>query len=481
VDLSATRSVSGIGQITESTVAPEGPDRRPDVATRQAPPAPSDLLHELDALDLPRGATRLVDYHPRRSRLENGLRLIHEQRPGTEVVALDFYVDAGWLREDRPGVSYLTGRLLEEGTRRRSAHELAAAIEDVGGAMEVTPSGCSLRMRAEDFPLALELLADVVREPAFPLKAVDWTRQRILAELQSDLEDPAFQAEQMFRGLVYGTHPLGRDPRGDPSEIRTLTRDLVAAHHAQYFAPDNAILVVVGDFDPRTLGRLARAWFGSWAPGRCTLPPWPPLHAMTKPRVRRIDHPGEQVHIVLGHLGIPRHDADFDALVVLDHIFGTGPGFSDRLGRLVRDEMGLVYSIGGGMTDSADLLPGLFRVYAGTRPDEAARVVAAITEQVQAMHDGAFSDDEVERALRYLAGAYVFDFQTVEQRAERLLELERLGLSLDEPKHWPERLARITPQRIRQAARTHLQPDSLFRVEYGPIVRRRQRRRPECA
>ena len=101
---------------------------------------------------------------------------------------------------------------------------------------------------------------------------------------------------------------------------------------------------------------------------------------------------------------------------MLDHIFGTGPGFSDRLGRIVRDELGLVYSIGGGITDSADLLPGLFRVYAGTMPEEADRVVAAITGQVQAMHDGAFSDDEVDRARRYLAGAYVFDFQTVDER-----------------------------------------------------------------
>ena len=167
----------------------------------------------------------------------------------------------------------------------------------------------------------------------------------------------------------------------------------------------------------------------------------------------RVEYAGEQVHIVLGHLGISRHHPDFEALVVLDHIFGTGPGFSDRLGRVVRDELGLVYSIGGGITDSADLLPGLFRVYAGTMPAEADRVVAAITEQVRAMHEGAFSDDEVDRARRYLAGAYVFEYQTVEQRAERLLELERLGHGLDEPRHWPERIAAITPRQVRQAAR----------------------------
>ena len=184
---------------------------------------------------------------------------------------------------------------------------------------------------------------------------------------------------------------------------------------------------------------------------------------------------------MLGHLGIARNHPDFDALAVLDHIFGSGPGFTDRLSRIVRDELGLAYSVGGGMTDSADVVPGLFRVYVGTLPDEADRVVAAIVEQVRAMHAGDFSDDEVDRARRYLAGSWVFDFQTVEQRAERLLELERWGLGLDEPLPWPERIAAITRRQVRKAPRAHLHPAALGRVEFGPIRRRGRRARAECA
>ena len=451
------------------------------------PPGPANTPAALDglpgrpAIDIPHKLTKLIDYRPRRRRLDCGLRLIHERRPGTGVVALDLYVDAGWLREARPGVSCLTSRLLEEGTQNRSASELAAAIEDVGGSLEASPAWTSLRVRAEDLPLALELLAELVRRPVFPADAVDWAKERLVADLKADLEDPAYLADLLFRGLIYGAHPLGRDPRGTPREVRLLTRDDVIAHHRRHFAPESAFLVAVGDFDPRALGRLVNAHFGSWAPRGQDLPPCPPLFDVPKPRARRVEYAGEQVHIVLGHLGISRHHPDFEALVVLDHIFGTGPGFSDRLGRVVRDELGLVYSIGGGITDSADLLPGLFRVYAGTMPAEADRVVAAITEQVRAMHEGAFSDDEIDRAQRYLAGAYVFDYQTVEQRAERLLELERLGQGLDEPKHWPERIAAITPRQVRQAARAHLHPQSLFRVEYGPTLPRKHRPSAECA
>jgi zinc protease len=143
--------------------------------------------------------------------------------------------------------------------------------------------------------------------------------------------------------------------------------------------------------------------------------------------------------------------------------------------------MGLVYTIGGGMTDSADLLPGLFRIYAGTMPEEADRVVAAIVDQIRAMHRGDFSDEEVAGVQQYLAGAALFELQTVEQRAERLVDLERLGLPLDEPKIWPERIAALTPRKVRDAARTHLHPDALFRVVLGPLARSARKVRPRCA
>jgi zinc protease len=178
---------------------------------------------------------------------------------------------------------------------------------------------------------------------------------------------------------------------------------------------------------------------------------------------------------------VARTHPDFDTLVILDHIFGSGPGFCDRLGRIIRDELGLAYTIGGGMTDSSDVLPGLFRVHAGTMPEQAERVISTVAEQIRAMHAGAFSDEEVDRARGYLTGAWVFDYQSVEQRAERLLELERCGMSLDEPRHWPDRIAAVTPRQVRKAAHTHLKPEALCRVELGPPRRRSQRVEAECA
>jgi zinc protease len=445
-----------------------GPPSTATAAGRKIASAPSASPSEQIPLAMPSRVSRLADFQPHRTRLQNGLRLVFERRPGTGVVALEFFADAGLLREAKPGLACLTGRLLEEGTTTRTAQQLAERIEDVGGTLEVNSTGGSLRVCCEDLGLALELLADVTLRPALPAEALGWVSRRISAELRGDLEDPAFRTELCFRRLVYGTHPLARDPRGLLREIGRLTRRDVVEHHRRHFAPESTILAVVGDFDPRRLISQVKACFGEWSPNNRPRRAHPPVPKPGRPRIRRIVHQGEQAHIMIGHLGIARNHPDFDALAVLDCIFGSGPGFCDRLSRIVRDELGLVYSIGGGMTDSADVVPGLFRVYAATMPEEAKRVIATVTEQIKAMHAGAFSDDEVERARRYLAGAWVFDFQSVEQRADRLLELERWGLDLEEPRRWPTRIAAITPRQVRSAAKRHLRPAALCRVELGP-------------
>ncbi len=199
-------------------------------------------------------------------------------------------------------------------------------------------------------------------------------------------------------------------------------------------SPENTVLVAVGDFDPRRLVSLVKAQFGAWpAGGRLSL---------RFPRSSNPGVPASAASIIPANrstscwvtweslAAIPTSTP----LLILDHIFGSGPGFCDRLGRIVPRRAGP------GLYDRrrhdrlgrrrARALPGLRRA---RLPDQADRVIGTITEQIRAMHAGAFSDDEVDRARRYLTGAWVFDYQSVEQRAERLLELERWGLSLDEP------------------------------------------------
>jgi zinc protease len=423
-------------------------------------------------LPIPSGTPHLADYRPRREILANGLRVVTESRPGSGTVALDLWVDAGALREAKPGLAFLTGRLREEGTDTRSAEALFGEVEDAGGTLDVGSTGISLRVKSEDLEMAVELMADVVLRPSFPTEALGWLRRRSVSELRADRDDPSFRADERFRALIYGDHPYGRDVRGSTRGLSDISGDDIRAHHQRLFKADNAILAAVGDFDAKTLRSLIKTHLGKWSPRDQELSgPANPIRA-TRKIARRVRTSGEQVHILMGHLGISRLHPDFDAMMILDHILGTGPGFSDRLSRILRDEMGLAYAVGGGMTDSADVVPGCLRIYVGTGTAEADRAVKAVVEQIEAMHRGDFSDDEVRRARDYLAGSWVFDYQTVSQRAERLLELERWGLPLSDPLVWPDRIAAITPEMVRQAAKRNIAPGSLARVEYGPLKSR---------
>lgn len=410
-------------------------------------------------------------FEPSRSRLENGLRIISERRRGSGVAAIELGLESGMLHEASPGVAHLTGRMLEEGTQALSARRLAEAIEDIGGSLDISSSRISLKVRAEDLEPAVSLLADLVRRPAFPKDEVDWAKRKTISEVKADREDPAYLADQLFSETVYRGHPYARDPRGAPAQIARLTLSDIREHHARTYRPEGAIFAAAGDFSTRTLRALVRKHFGDWTCDQPpVVPPADPVRA-ERARSRRLYRPGRQVQIVLGHLGIRRDDPKHDALLVLDHILGSGPGFCDRLTRILREELGLVYHVSGSITDTADTTTGAFRVALATRPGDAKRAAAAAVEQIKAMCSGDFSDREVEVAKRYLAGAWVFDYQTAAQRAERLFEIERWGLPLDDPHSWPARLAKITPALVRKAAAEKLSPTSLVKVELGPIAR----------
>ena len=184
---------------------------------------------------------------------------------------------------------------------------------------------------------------------------------------------------------------------------------------------------------------------------------------------------------MIGHLGVERLHPDFDALAVLDHIFGAGPGFTDRLSAVLRDELGLAYSVCGGMTDSADRAAGLFRVYVGTGPDEAPLATAAVLEQVRRPAPRRVL--ATTRSPRRSTTSAAPGSSTTRPSASAPTASSTSPTSACRSttrSACPARLARITPDDVRRAARRHLDPDALVRVEYGPI-RGGKSSRSECA
>ena len=348
--------------------------------------------------------------------------------------------------------------------------------------MEVSSACISLRVRAEDLALALELLADVVRHPVFPLEALDWGKRRMLAELQSDLEDPAFQADLMFRSLVYGAHPLGRDPRGRPRDVRLLTRQDVVDHHRRHFAPDRAFLVAVGDFEPRTLSRLVQASLRIMgAAGRAVrrLSPWSATRpsrgsaGWSIPASRCTSSWAIWASPAITPISRPWSCSITSSAPARDSPTGSAGSSATSSGWSTASAAASPTRPTSCRASSASMPgPGPRRPIAWSRPSptRSGPCTTGRSATTRSTAPAATWPAPMSSTSRPSSSGPIGCF-----------ELERLGLSLDEPRHWSERIARITPRQVRQAAKAHLRPEALFRVEYGPLIRRGQKMRVDCA
>lgn len=446
-----------------------GSEMGESAAATHAPAGESPIL--LDAKELRRAIEqpkpRPISLQIASLTLPNGLRVLSERHPGCGTLAIELYCDAGLLRESAPGVAYLTARLRDELRDRATGSRLIEPLEDSGGQVEFLQTGVSIRARSEDLLTALDLIVASMIVPSFDAGSLARVRARVSDELRGDLDDGVVRAGRAFIKRVYGTHPLGRDVRGSIASLAAMRIADVRDHQERWIVPNRSFLVVVGDFHPPDLVGALATRLGRWKPSGIAAPPLPPVRTTHAGGSITLSRAGEQAHIFMGHIGIARRDPDYAALAVLDHILGSGPGFVDRLSRVLRDEMGLAYAVGGGMTDSADVLPGVLRVYAGTNPADAGRARNALRGQLIELQAGRFSDEEVIAAREYLARSSVFEYQNTGARAERILEIERWGLTPAESVGWPQLVESTTPEQVRAAAARHIRPAQLVEISLG--------------
>jgi zinc protease len=418
----------------------------------------------------------------RREILPNGLTVLSLRRPGTPVFAMRAFVDAGILTEpeEKAGISRIVSELLREGTATRTGPAMAEAIAFVGGSLEPTPDGLVGRVLGTDADLLLELAADALRNPVFPAEAFARVREQALSDIEGEDDQPALVARKLFRELVYGKHPCHRPEIGYRRTVEALTREDAVRHHAAFYRPRNAVIAVVGDEDAEALAARVRRRFGDWADaGAAAKPAFPAAARQAAPREEEKPVPSAQAHCLLGHLGVRRNDPDFHALLVMDNCLGVGAGFTDRLSRRIRDEMGLAYEVHGSITRSAGVEPGTFSIYVGTRHENRAAAVKEVRALLAQFVAEGPTEEEVKEAKAYLLGSYVFDYETASALAGHLVAVERFGLGLDYLQGYPGRITAVTREEAARVARKHLDPAVLTTVVVGRAPEGKPERKPE--
>ncbi len=408
----------------------------------------------------------------RRHVLPNGLTvLLWEQRRLPILYARAEVLD---VRLEEPaqqaGVAALTGSLLDEGTARHTGPQIADLIETVGGQLALHASGGSLQVLSPDTDRGLELFFECLTQPAFPEEAFARLKAQQLAAIDDEATQPYLRGLRLFHRLVYGEHPLGRPPLGSRETVEKLTAADCKAFHARTFLPNRTVLVVAGDFDSaamlQKIETLTRNWIRrDTPPPTVAAPPAPAaggVHIVSDPQAA-------QVHVFFGHLGIRRNHPDYHKLLVMDNVLGTGPGFTDRLSAILRDRMGLAYTVRATITASAGRQPGTFMGYVGTFAksfDDVRRGFLREVERIQAEPPTA---EEVENAKRYLLGSMPFRFTTLQGIAGQLLAAETYGLGFEFLEQFRREIAAVTAADVQHVARQYLDPKRMFIVAVGPI------------
>ncbi len=402
--------------------------------------------------------------------LPNGLVLLVAERPAVPIVAVRVSLRAGAAFDppDKAGLANLTGALLTRGTARRTAQELDAAIEFVGGRLEA--GACrdaltvSLTVLRKDLGLGLDLLQEVVLTPTFPEAELKRKVAEIQAAIERSEENPEAVAGRALARLVYPGHPYGTPVEGTRESVGRLTRADVAGFHARHVRPDTTVIAVVGAVTVDEARREVARRFGAWARPPMPAPPPPPPASPGVPGAETVRREHlTQTTILLGRQAVNQRDPDYFPLAVASYILGGGS--ASRLYQRVREEGGLAYAV------YSYLAPGRYGaavvVSAQTRTAEAGRVAAIFREELDRMVREPVSERELELARAYLIGSFPLRLDTSAKVADFLVAVEELGLGLDYADRYRERIARVSAADVQRVAAAYFRPDTFSRVLVG--------------
>ncbi|MBB3911381.1 M16 family metallopeptidase [Sphingomonas desiccabilis] len=376
------------------------------------------------------------------TRLANGLRLVTVPKPGLPLVAATMVVDTRELSAPgrRPEPSQFATELLTEGTRTRSATQIAAEVEALGASLDTDAeddgASVSLLVGTNGLAPAMGILADVVRNPAYDPKEIERVRTQWIDALQIEQSDPGSLAGKVAARAVFGDSRYGKV--GTETSYRGVTREQIVASHGEAWRPDRATLILVGDITPAKAQTMAERLFGDWrASGASAAAPAEPALPAT-PRVVVVDLPGSgQAAVVVSRAALSRGDPRFPAARLASTVLGGG--FSSRLNQEIRIKRGLSYGARSAL--AGDRGVGPFSATVQTKNESAPEVVDLIVAELRrigrdpvpaaelatrkAVLSGGFSRDvETRGGLAAKLGAYVLAGQPVNAIDNALAEIE---------------------------------------------------------
>ncbi|MFD7610647.1 M16 family metallopeptidase [Streptomyces sp. NPDC059828] len=396
----------------------------------------------------------------RRTVLPGGLRIVTETLPSVRSATFGIWAHVG-SRDETPslgGATHYLEHLLFKGTARRSALDISAAIDAVGGEMNAFTAKeytCYYaRVLDTDLPLAIDVVCDMLTGSLILEEDVDAERGVILEEIAMTEDDPGDVVHDLFARTMFGDSPLGRPVLGTVDTINALNRSQIARFYKKHYDPTHLVVAAAGNVDHGTVVRQVRKAFDrAGALARTDAQPITPRDGhrtlRTAGRIDVLGRKTEQAHVVLGMPGLARTDDRRWALGVLNTALGGG--MSSRLFQEVREKRGLAYSVYSYTSGFADC--GLFGVYAGCRPSQVHDVLKICRDELDRVAAEGLSDDEITRAIGQLSGSTVLGLEDTGALMNRIGKSELCWgtqMSVDD---MLANIAAVTPDDVRAVAR----------------------------
>lgn len=404
----------------------------------------------------------------RRTVLDNGLRILTEQVPHSHSVSLGIWVCRGSRHEteELSGISHFVEHMLFKGTERRTAREIARAIDSAGGVLNGFTSReyCCYYAKVldEQLPLAVDLLGDALCRSNFDPDEIEKERRVILQEIAMLEDSPEEHIHDLFARTFWGGHPLGRPVTGSRETVDAIDRARLLGFLHEHYTLDRIMVVAAGNLAHDQLVELAAASLASLPATAGPVPTSPPD---IRRNVRITEQPLEQSHVCLGLAFPPQNDPERYTAYLLNTILGGN--MSSRLFQSVRERQGLAYSVYSYLNHHSD--SGAIVLSAGTAVVDAPRVVASMLEELRRLRQETVTDEELQAAKQYLRGSLLLSMENTDNRMTRLAQNE---LFLNRPMTLAESLERldeVTPADLQALARHYFTDGTLNLQAIGRI------------
>ncbi len=385
--------------------------------------------------------------------LPNGLTLVLREDHGSETVAIRLHALGGARAEDESntGITNLMTSAMLKGTATRSAQEIAWAIESRGGGIGSFSGhnsfGFEVDMLSRDLETGLEILADVVANPAFAEEEVERERTAALASIKK-VDDEIFSAStRLFRRTMFEGHPYSFQAQGEAEVVNALTPENLREFHSEATAASRMVLSVFGDIDRSETAELVKRYFGGLERGaELSVGGWPgPSGEGLKKASKRMNK--EQLAILVGFPGVDVADSDRYTLEILSSFLNSQGG---RLFQVLRDERGLAYMVGAFNILGVD--PGAFVFYIVTDPGKREEAESGMLEVIRELREKGLTGEELQRTKVEVMGKHAISSQTNGQLATAVTFDELYGLGYNNHREYDSKIRAVTEDDVMRVA-----------------------------